>query len=159
MERQLLKVCRNRLGACCGLLKPLDQFHNWKNGQYGKNSRCKECVLRYQRKYSKRKIFKERQKRYQQSPKGKAIMAATSSRRRAAKRKAVPKWLSKEHKRQIKALFRKRNILNQLLGRVGYHVDHIVPLVSDKVCGLEVPWNMRILEADKNIEKSNKIFS
>lgn len=38
---------------------------------------------------------------------------------------------------------------------VQHSVDHIVPLVHPLVCGLHVPWNLRVIPLADNMRKSN----
>lgn len=72
-----------------------------------------------------------------------------NAKRRAAARQATPVWLSPEHKKQIQDMYKNR--------KPGYDVDHIVPLNSCIVCGLNVPWNLQYLLSSENASKSNKL--
>jgi 5-methylcytosine-specific restriction endonuclease McrA len=82
---------------------------------------------------------------------------ARTSLRRKRHQQATPSWLTKEHKRAIKALYLKAMHLTESTG-VEHHVDHIVPLSNPTVCGLHVPWNLQVLTAAENIQKANRIL-
>lgn len=90
-------------------------------------------------------------KEYRKRPEIAAKRTAEAGLRRAAKRQACPLWVDKKALAAVYAEARDRTRTSG----VRYHVDHIVPLVHPLVCGLHVPWNLQILEAGKNLQKSN----
>ena len=56
---------------------------------------------------------------------------------------------------QIRAIYASvRNMATTFETKV--HVDHIVPLKHDKICGLNVPWNMQIIPGAMNQSKGTK---
>lgn len=67
---------------------------------------------------------------------------------------ATPHWLSKEQLDEIKAFYDKARELSK--GGTRHEVDHVVPLHSPIVCGLHVPWNLRVLTKDENNQKGNR---
>jgi 5-methylcytosine-specific restriction endonuclease McrA len=79
----------------------------------------------------------------------------TNARRRRF-RDATPKWLTAEHKMEIRLKYRLAIELSRRLG-VPHAVDHIVPLQGEEVCGLHVPWNMEVITQEQNLKKSNKL--
>lgn len=50
-------------------------------------------------------------------------------------------------------MYREAKRLSKLTGEM-YVVDHIVPLDGKLVCGLHVPWNMRVIHWRENAVKS-----
>ena len=67
-------------------------------------------------------------------------------------KKATPIWSERE---AIETVYRMAAKLSALYG-VRFHVDHIVPIKSDVVCGLHVHANLQVLEASENSRKSNR---
>jgi len=53
-------------------------------------------------------------------------------------------------------LYLKAQELTKIAGQ-RYVVDHIIPLISEAVCGLHVPWNLRVITQEENLKKSNKV--
>lgn len=81
-----------------------------------------------------------------------------ASKRRASILNATPNWLTKEHLDEIEAKYELAIYLENKLGRK-YHVDHIIPLKAENICGLHVPWNLQVIDASKNISKGNRLTS
>lgn len=75
--------------------------------------------------------------------------------RRRRFRDATPKWLSPEQRMEIRLKYRLAIELSRATG-VRHAVDHEVPLIGEAVCGLHVPWNLRVITQEENLKKSNK---
>ena len=83
------------------------------------------------------------------------LVSANTASRRARKKQAQPPWLTEEHINQIKAKYKNSKRMKKLTG-ILHHVDHIVPLKGENVCGLHVPWNLQVIPAKHNLEKNNR---
>ena len=70
--------------------------------------------------------------------------------------KHTPRWLTKDHMKQMEDVYKESKRIALETG-VKMHVDHIVPIRGKTVSGLHVPWNLQILTASENISKSNDI--
>jgi 5-methylcytosine-specific restriction endonuclease McrA len=86
---------------------------------------------------------------------GLAIKADNKTRRRKH-RDATPSWLTRKQRTEIRAIYQAAILSTQITGQ-RYVVDHIYPLRSEVVCGLHVPWNLRILTQEENLRKSNTL--
>ena len=71
-----------------------------------------------------------------------------SAERRAKQRQAIPSWYDSKEVTYIYKLSRERGLV----------VDHIVPLVSDRVCGLHVQDNLRCIPQKLNAFKQNRYW-
>ena len=83
------------------------------------------------------------------------VRADTKARRRKH-REATPPWISRRQKSDIRHLYQIAITMTQTTGEQ-YVVDHIYPLRSEVVCGLHVPWNLRVVTRDENLRKSNTL--
>ena len=67
------------------------------------------------------------------------------SKRRLIIKTQCPKWANLEKIKQIYIDCPK-----------GYHVDHIITVVNNNVCGLHVESNLQYLTAEENLKKGNR---
>lgn len=103
--------------------------------------------LRYQLKSEQ---IKEQKKDYREQ--NKPRIRFHNGTRRALLRSALVKWADRAI---ISSIYKEAS---QLWGETGipHHVDHVIPLKHDLVCGLHVPENLQILTGSENIRKGNR---
>jgi hypothetical protein len=167
------KIC-----SVCRCSKPFEAFYKATKSKDGFANRCKGCDLEYQRKRKKQKAETQRRwydkagKDYLASRRSKtkarrethlreklAAQSLSRWRQQQAKRslqkhKATPVWVDAAHHSKIRHIYAITQLLQEATASV-YHVDHIVPLFSDKVCGLHVWWNLQPLTEAANALKNN----
>lgn len=73
--------------------------------------------------------------------------------RRARKIQATPSWCEVD---EINKLYIERVRITEKTG-IMHHVDHIIPLNSDIVCGLHCIANLRIVPWHENLTKGNRV--
>lgn len=178
-----MKICSK-----CKEIKGLDKFYKKLSHKDGLNSQCKTCVDNsckiynknnpekvnaYKNNWTKRnpdKIasqiasyrenspekLKETKKSYKLRNKGR--VNADTAKRRAAKLKRTPPWLTKEQYGEIQEFYDLCKELQWLSDASDIlTVDHIVPLQGENVSGLHVPWNLQILPMSINSSKLNRL--
>lgn len=102
-------------------------------------------------------IQRDREKRSQYIKNRSDLFAFYASSRNKMRRMATPAWISDKQKAEIASLYRKSKEMSAATG-IPHNVDHIVPITSDIVCGLHVPWNMRVITRRENISKLNRYW-
>ena len=91
----------------------------------------------------------ERKKAYQKA--NPHLCNAHNAKRRASKLMATPAWANSE---AISGMYELAAIFNRT--GMNLHVDHIVPLQSDLVCGLHCEANLQLMPASDNASKGNR---
>ena len=125
---------KNERKTCskCGVEKLGKDFYLNKHVLGGLNSSCKLCDREY-------------------ASNNKGVGNAKNARRRAIKKKAIPKWYNKE---SINLIYEECAKVTKETGIV-HHVDHVVPLISKYVCGLHSSENLRVITGSENLHKFN----
>ena len=160
------KVCTK-----CKVEKTLSEFYAHKKGKFGRRASCKVCYNKQVDSWKSENQGKVKSytQAWRDENKGKYNSSHSSwcslnrdkrnhreAMRRARKMQATPPWLNDGHKEEIQLTYSLAKECELLTGDQ-YHVDHIVPLQGENVCGLHVPWNLQVLPADVNLKKSNSV--
>ena len=105
--------------------------------------------------YFQSKEMVEKRKEYAKDfyRKNRDYYIAKDASRRAYKLLAKTQW----GQEGVRAFYKKAKELQQQNPSVKYHVDHIIPLAGDNVCGLHNQFNLQILTAQQNWKKGKKL--
>jgi hypothetical protein len=171
--------------SICKQEKPFEAYHNSSSIKSGYVARCKVCEAeRAKAKYERRreaqlakaKIWRSERKdvyqaaifawrernpgRHEQLMKDWAArnpdkVNAKWMKRDAAKKNRTPSWLTDDELWMMEQAYDIASLRTKILG-VPFHVDHIVPLQGKTVSGLHVPWNLQVIPAKLNQQKSNR---
>lgn len=120
-----------------------------KKRDYYKNKEKRQAASKKYALLNKERL-KQKAKEYQKN--NPHIYRAIGSFRRARLRKATPPWITPQMREDIKSLHAQAELLELETG-IQFDVDHIVQLDGKIVCGLHVPWNLRLLKHSDNISR------
>lgn len=130
------------------------------------NGCCVECEKeknnseerkKYMSKYANKNRTKIRKIASEWQKKNKGKVNANTALRHTAKMQRTPAWLTKHDKLHIKCLYQVAAMRTRESGQE-WHVDHIIPLQGEYVCGLHVPSNLQIIPAVDNMSKGNRYY-
>ena len=112
----------------------------------------KEQKRAYYRRHRERLLAEYKEsKRWRKYPRVGRDKRDANARYRAAKLQASPAWADQE---AISFVYHCAAVIGKVYGNKP-HVDHIVPLKGEEVCGLHVHNNLQLLSASDNSRKGN----
>ena len=156
---------RKTKGTCIECMKEDWKIDNEKRKEKPKSEAAKEAGRRYYEKNKEavkaRANARPKEEVNQYKIKHKAnnpeYYKALTSVRKRRHRNATPAWITAEQKLTMREMYLQAQKLTKITGE-RYVVDHIIPLISPDVCGLHVPWNLRVITQEENLKKSNKLL-
>jgi hypothetical protein len=159
---------RKTKGSCVECLKAEWEKGNQTRAEYFKQYNQSDAGVKAKREYYERNKEaviaranarpKEEQQTYKNRHKQKfpEYYNSLNNVRKRRHKNATPPWITPEQKHAMRNLYVQATQMTKITGE-RYVVDHIVPLINPTVCGLHVPWNLRVITQEENLKKSNKL--
>lgn len=169
---ELRKAERSRLREKKGFMTMQEYIAKRNENSKGRKTIQKEYALRnkdkireYQKQYDKLNKEKITSRKAETIDKRREVkrlwvknnigaVLASSAKRRSAKLLRTPNWLTEFDHLKMKCYYQVASMRSKESGQ-NWHVDHIIPLQGENVCGLHVPNNLQIIPAIENMRKNN----
>jgi hypothetical protein len=126
----------------------LAQGQAWKDVN---RERVNQYAKEYREKYPE--LVKQTYKKYRAA--NRDVHVNNERIRQLKKMQAMPKWLTSSQIDWIDVIYKRAKDIQNRSG-IKMAVDHIVPLRGKTVCGLHVPWNLRVISVSENSKKHAK---
>lgn len=139
-DKYLLSIANLKKCLQCSSIKPFAEFNKSKRETDGMDSRCRLCYRTYYTNNKEDILAQKKEYGAAHLPQ----KLANNAKRRALLIDRVPAWADTK---EISTVY--------LNCPSGYHVDHIIPLQGELVCGLHVEHNLQYLLAAANMSKGN----
>lgn len=125
------------------------QYYKNQRSEYFSRPDVKERARKKTKEWAAQNPDRKRELDIKWRNENRAADRANKARYRAARRQATPPWLTDRHLAEIRCFYAKAERKTLATG-IPHEVDHIIPLQGGIVCGLHVPWNLRVLTKDDN---------
>lgn len=113
-----------------------------------------ETYREYNRQYEAQPERKVKRSKAKRSVHGRALGRSYAAKRRELVRSQIA--LTELFSEEIQSIYKDCVAKTKETG-IEYHVDHIVPITNETICGLHVPWNLQIITAKDNLSKGNRL--
>jgi len=143
----LISIGLKRCTSCNSLL-PTNSFSDSTTKFGGLRNECKECDNFRNKIHREEYCLHYKETKHNHYLEHKAEYVSRKLKRRRYVQLTTPSWANLT---EIATIY--KNCPE------GYHVDHIIPLRGDSVCGLHVEHNMQYLSAFDNLSKGNSFNS